>query len=92
MIRRPPIREPARILFHLNEGFTRILFERTEGLGIANGGAEWDIPTSLIPPNLRRIGSRFMIDSASIWPEPGDTAEELRAAIYEIRIEELTPP
>ena len=61
-----PIREPARLLFHLGEGYTRILLERTEGLGMANGGAKWDIPTDLIPRYLRRIGARFLVGSQSV--------------------------
>jgi hypothetical protein len=73
---------------HLNEGFTRVLVERTEGRGMANGGATWDIPTQIIPPHLRRIGSRFIVLTEALWPEPGDAADELRDAIS-YRVEEL---
>jgi hypothetical protein len=61
---RPPgskLREPVRLLMHLNEGFTQVLLERTEGIGMADGGIRWDIPTELIPPDLRAIGSRFVV-------------------------------
>lgn len=53
--------EPVKILFHLNEGFTKVILERTIGVGMADGGIEWDIPTEKIPRNLRKIGSRFIL-------------------------------
>ncbi|HLZ12813.1 MAG TPA: hypothetical protein VKP58_09515 [Candidatus Acidoferrum sp.] len=53
--------EPAEVIFHLPEGLTKILFVRTYGLGLADGGAYWDVPTELIPTQLRAIGSRFVI-------------------------------
>ena len=60
------VREPVKILFHLNEGFTRVLIEWTLGLGLADGGIEYDIPTSLIPSHLRKIGSRFILITNNI--------------------------
>ena len=53
--------EPVRVLFHLNGGYTKIIFERTIGVGLADGGISWDISTDRIPFNLRNIGSRFLI-------------------------------
>ena len=43
------IEDPAKVLFHLKEGFTKILLERTVGVGLADGGIGWDIPTEKIP-------------------------------------------
>lgn len=54
------IREPARVLFHLN-GYTKVILERTEGAGLADGGIVWEISTELIPAHLRRVGSRFIV-------------------------------
>jgi hypothetical protein len=54
------IQEPARVLFHLN-GYTKVLLERTDGAGLADGGIVWDIDTENIPAHLRRIGSRFIV-------------------------------
>ena len=54
------IREPARVLFHLN-GYTKVLLERTDGVGLADGGIVWDISTEIIPAHLRKIGSRFIV-------------------------------
>jgi len=66
---------------HLNEGYTRVVVERTEGLGLADGGVTWDMPTRMIPPHLRCLGSRFIVSTEALRPEPGDTAEQLRDAI-----------
>jgi hypothetical protein len=81
-------REPVCLLMHLNEGYTKVLLERTEGSGMADGGIVWDIPTHAIPLHLRRIGARFVVVTESIWPEEKDTAEELRSAIH-VTVEEL---
>ncbi len=72
------LREPARILFHLDHGYTKISLERTEGKGLAYGGAEWDIPTASIPPYLRKIGARFIIITDTITPEENDSVEDIR--------------
>jgi hypothetical protein len=56
------IEEPVRILFHLN-GYTKVIVERTEGVGMADGGITWDIPTAAIPAQLRRVGSRFIVSA-----------------------------
>ena len=53
-------REPVRVLFHLGGGYTKVLLERTVGVGLADGGVMWDIPTEAIPPRLRGIDSRFL--------------------------------
>ena len=53
--------EPVKILFHLNEGFTRVILERTIGVGLADGGVEQEIPTEIIPDHLRKIGSCFIL-------------------------------
>lgn len=54
------IEEPVRVLFHLN-GYTKIFLERTENVGMADGGISWDIWTYKIPLHLRKIGSRFIL-------------------------------
>ncbi len=73
---------------HLNEGYTQVLLERTEGLGIANGGITWDLPTEIIPPHLRGLGSRFVVITEALWPESNDTAREILGA-KSYRVEEL---
>jgi hypothetical protein len=84
-----PFREPARILFHLSEGYTRVSLERTEGQGMADGGTCWDIPTSMIPQQLRCIGSRFQLVGQLVRPEEVDSVEDWRSASADsIRVEE----
>jgi len=51
-------------MFHLN-GYTKVLVERTEGLGLADGGIIWEISTQIIPLQLRKIGSRFIVKMPS---------------------------
>ena len=63
------IREPALVLFHLN-GYTKVLLERTAGVGTADGGIVWEISTETIPPHLRKIGCRFLVEYA-----PPDASE-----------------
>lgn len=46
-------REEASVEFHLNDGDTKV---HCQSLRVPP-----DIPTNLIPPDLRRIGSRFLL-------------------------------
>ena len=73
-------REPARVVMHLNEGFTRVQLDL---------GAQWDIPTAAIPLRLRAIGSRVRVIMQSVRPEPQDSAEALRAAMHDVTVEPL---
>jgi hypothetical protein len=82
-------REPARVVMHLNGGFTKVVLERTMGSGMADGGICWDIPTDRIPLHLRAIGSRFLVVTHVIRPDADDTVDALRAAVHELAIEEL---
>jgi hypothetical protein len=82
-------REPARVVMHLNGGFTKVILERTLGVGLANGGIDVDIPTDCIPFHLRAIGSRFLVTTQSMQPDPLDSADIIRAAMYDYSIEEL---
>lgn len=52
-----------KVLFHLNEGFTKVLVEKTIGGGLADGRTTWDIPTEKIPFHLRQIGSRVAVST-----------------------------
>ena len=88
-MRRSPLREPVRVLMHLDGGYTKVALERTQGVGLANGGIDWDIPTHNIPAHLRSEGARFIIVTESIWPDDSDTAEEL-AATQRQAIEDIT--
>lgn len=90
MKKRAHFQEPVRVLMHLNGGYTKVFLERTEGVGMANGGIEWDVPTASIPAHLRAIGSRFIVICDYNEPEDTDTAEDIRATISKIKVEELS--
>ena len=83
------IREPARVLFHLN-GFTKVLLERTERVGLADGGIVWDIPTEIIPAHLRKIGSRFIVQYIPLSPEEANDIDAIRGAKNRVEIQELS--
>lgn len=55
-------REPVRVTMHLNGGYTRVVLERTLGLGLADGGIEWDIPTDKIPLHLKENWFAFYLN------------------------------
>jgi hypothetical protein len=84
-----PFREPARLLFHLGGGYSRVLLTRFDGMGITDGSVGIDIPTTAIPPALRGLGSRFVVVGQYITPEDHDTADDLRAALRAVHVEEL---
>jgi hypothetical protein len=86
---RHPYQELVRVLFHLNEGYTKVSVERSEGQGMADGGFQWNIPTEVIPRHLRSIGSRFILVGEHIHPDARDTVEDLRMAMRAISVREI---
>ena len=83
------IRELARVLFHMN-GYTKVLLERTEGVGMADGGIVWEISTEIIPAHLRKIGSRFIVQYTPLCPEEMNDVDAIRGAKNRIEIQELS--
>jgi hypothetical protein len=79
-MRTESLSEAVRVLFHLN-GYTKVVVERTEGVGLAEGGIVWELPTERIPVHLRRIGSRFIVQMYPLSPE----AENDTAALHEVK-------
>jgi hypothetical protein len=82
------IRESVRVLFDLN-GYTKVMVERTEGVGLANGGIVWDISTEIIPSHLRQIGSRFILQYTPLSVEEMNDLGAIRAAKNRFEIFEL---
>lgn len=74
---------------HLPEGYTKVLVERTRGIGMADGGIYWDIPTNVIPPHLPQMGSRFLLETTGLSGKreaENMNAEDMRSAIrYAVR-------
>ena len=85
-----PFREPAKVLMHLNSGYTRVSLTRYGGLGLMNGGVDLDIPTRAIPPFLRALGSQFLVIKPRFTPEEGDATDELRRLAKQVEVAELT--
>jgi len=83
------IREPARVLFHLN-GYTKVSLERADGVGLADGGIVWDISTEIIPAHLRKIGSRFIVQYTPLSPEEMNDVDAIRGAKDRVEIQELS--
>jgi hypothetical protein len=66
--------EPVKVEFHLDNGYTKVIFERLVGIGMLDGRWFRDIPTASIPPHLRYIGSRFLLSWSSSY-NSGDSEE-----------------
>ncbi|AFY88182.1 MULTISPECIES: hypothetical protein [Chroococcidiopsis] len=79
--------EPVRVDFHLDGGYTRVILERLVRKGMLDGEWYWEISTSSIPPNLRNIGSRFLLSWQDTY-NPGNL-EDIRAAYADLPIVEL---
>jgi hypothetical protein len=54
-------REPVRVIFHMDGEYTRVIWERSENTAWAGIGWIFDIPTYVIPSDLRAIGSCFLL-------------------------------
>ena len=83
------ILEAVRVLFHLN-GYTKVMVERTEGVGLADGSIVWDISTELIPAHLRQIGSRFIVRYTPPSREEMNDVDAIGGAKSRIEILELS--
>ena len=83
------LRETVRVLFHLNS-YTKVMVERTEGLGMADGGIVWELPTERIPRHLRKIGSRFIVQAVPLSPEEEDDLAAIHDAKNRFEIFELS--
>ncbi|BAY86706.1 hypothetical protein NIES267_62170 [Calothrix parasitica NIES-267] len=54
-------REAVRVIFHLNGGYTKVIWQRSENTAWAGKGWMFEIPTHVIPFDLRMIGSYFLL-------------------------------
>jgi len=76
---------------HLPEGWTKVLLVRTYGLGLADGGIDWDIPTEKIPPTLRTIGSVFLLEGSDYPSRIVDPDERYVRRFESLKVSELPP-
>ena len=78
----PNYREPVRVLFHQNAGFTRVEYLRT--------GQHVEVPTETIPTDLREIGSRFILIFRAIRPDAADSQDAMHHALaYNTSVERI---
>jgi hypothetical protein len=82
------LREPVRVLFHLN-GYTKVSLQCGAGRGLGDGVVWWDIPTHLIPAHLRKIGSRFLVEYTPLDESEMDDVDAIHGAKNRIVIREL---
>ena len=83
----PP--EPVRVLFHLDGGYTKVFLERSKDWGMVDFWIDWDIPTNSIPPDLRKIGSRFLLYESSLYSDEDDSLEDICAKYLALRLVRL---
>lgn len=76
-----PFNEPARLIFHLDAGYSRIELIRLR--------CQWEIPTNAIPIPLRHIGAQFLVIAPRFSVEDTDSADEIRQKIATLQISEL---
>lgn len=76
----------VRVLFHL-DGCTQVALESAGGHWGPDGGPWRRIPTDLIPPHLRQIGARFLVDGES--PDPAGNVESIRETVSALTIREF---
>lgn len=67
----------GRVVCHKNGGLTVV--EVTDADGSRLHMPQLELLTDCIPLALRPIGSRFLFQWDSIWPQESDTITELRA-------------
>jgi hypothetical protein len=67
----------ARVVHHLDGAYTMV--EITDDEGARLNMPNFHMPTDVIPVRLRRIGSRFVLRWRTVWPEDGDSVDDLRA-------------
>jgi hypothetical protein len=74
------MRDKVKVVMQLPEGYTKVLVERTYGLGIADGGIYVEVPSKIIPPYLRAIGSRFVLVTTPLTGTETSTPDQIRQA------------
>ena len=69
--------QPVHVLFHLNGGYTKVLFSKFQSWGRP---VAMDVPSRLIPPHLRAIGSCFLLGAQRRGLTTYETADAVRAS------------
>ncbi|MEA5598479.1 hypothetical protein [Rivularia sp. UHCC 0363] len=77
-------KEVVRVIFHLNGGYTQVVWQRSENTAWAGTGWMFDIPTHVIPFDLRIIGSCFILSIKKFGVENLEDIEYIRIASVDI--------
>ncbi|MGB3760473.1 MAG: hypothetical protein WBA07_29540 [Rivularia sp. (in: cyanobacteria)] len=77
-------RETVRVIFHLNDGYTRVIWQRSENTVWAGKGWIFDIPTNVIPFDLRIIGSCFVLSIKKFDVDSLEDIEYIRSTYVDI--------
>ncbi len=82
------ILEPLRVEFQLDGKQTKVLLEWAKNWIMTARVIDWDIPTNSIPPDLRTIGSGFLLSRSRLDRGEYDSFEQIRR-IYPMQIVKL---
>ena len=76
-----PFSYRARVIMHLNGGYSQIVLEDAPGSWGAEGGLIKEIETHRIPPPLRGIGTRFVVRGIHRSSREAGSGEEVGLVI-----------
>lgn len=77
-------KEIVRVIFHLNDGYTQLIWQRSENTAWAGTGWMFNIPTHVIPFDLRIIGSCFLLSIKKLDVENSEDIEYIRSSCIDI--------
>ncbi|MBV6627189.1 MAG: hypothetical protein KI793_30330 [Rivularia sp. (in: Bacteria)] len=77
-------KEIVRVIFHLNNGYTQVIWQRSENTAWAGRGWIFDIPTDVIPFDLRIIGSYFVLSIKKLDVDSLEDIKYIRSACVDI--------
>ncbi|MDY6896540.1 MAG: hypothetical protein SWZ49_00455 [Cyanobacteriota bacterium] len=77
-------RETVRVIFHLNDCYTKVIWQRSENTAWAGTGWIFNIPTHVIPFDLRIIGSCFLLSIKKFDVDSLEDIEYIRSACIDI--------
>ena len=77
-------KETVRVIFHLNDGYTQVIWQDSENTAWAGTGWMFDIPTHVIPFDLRIIGSCFLLSIKKLDVDSLEDIEYIRSTYVDI--------
>lgn len=77
-------KEIVRVIFHLNDGYTQVIWQDSENTAWAGTGWIFNIPTHVIPFDLRIIGSCFVLSIKKFDVDSLEDIEYIRSTYVDI--------